>query len=107
MLLLDLPDVVRIRATRRVPDIAQLERPPDCRCRAAADPDLRQRRRVRLRRRVVEGPVLALEVALAAPECAHHADRLVRAPAAALERHAHEVVLVFVPAHADAEAEAT
>src|SRR5213593_210174 len=72
---------------------------------APADPDLRDRRRVRLRGRIVERPELALEVAFALPQCAHQPDRLVRAPAAALERHAHEVELLLVPAHAAAERE--
>jgi PPOX class probable F420-dependent enzyme len=47
--------------------------------------------------------VLAVEVPLAAPEGAHDPDRLVPAPAAALERDAHEAELVLVPAHAEAE----
>jgi len=54
----------------------------------------------------LERPVLPLEVALAAPERAHQPDRLVGTPAAALELDAHEVELVLVPAHPDAEREA-
>ena len=54
----------------------------------------------------MERPELALEVALAAPERPHQPDRLVGAAAAALERDAHEVELVAVPADADAEREA-
>src|SRR6266540_3209367 len=106
MLLLDAADVIRIRRARGMPHVAELERAPDRRRRAAADPDLRLRRRMRLRGRVVERPELAFEIALAAPERTHQPDRLVPAAAAALERHAHEVVLVLVPAHADAEVEA-
>src|SRR6266568_3573688 len=44
VLLLDLPDVIRVRAARGMPDIAQLKRTPDRPGRAAADPDLRPRR---------------------------------------------------------------
>src|SRR5919198_143776 len=61
---------------------------------------------MRLGSRVVERPELTLEVACPAPERAHQAERLVRAPAALPERHAHEAVLVLVPADADPEVEA-
>jgi PPOX class probable F420-dependent enzyme len=91
---------------RRVPDVAELERPPDRPRRAAADPDLRLRRGMRLGGRVLVRPVAALEQALAAPERAHEPDRLVGAPAASLEVDAHEVVLIPVPVHPDAEREA-
>src|SRR5882724_9919311 len=101
MLLLHSPDVPRIRPARRMPRIAQFERTPDRAVRAASDPDLRLRRRVRLRGRVVERPVLPLEVALAVPERTHQPDRLVGSPAAAFELDAHEVELVSMPAHPD------
>ena len=45
------------------------------------------------------------EVALAVPERAHQPDLLVGSPTAALELDAHEVELVLVPAHPDAERE--
>src|SRR5207302_8121772 len=106
MLLLDAADVVRLGAAGGMPDVTELLSPADCMLRAAPDPDLRQRRRVRLGRRIVERPVLAVEVLVAAPEGAHQPDRLVGAAASALERHAHEVVFVLVPAHPDAEMEA-
>jgi len=61
---------------------------------------------VRFGGRVPERPEAALEGALAAPERAHDADRPVGAPAASRELDAHEVVLVAVPAHPDAECEA-
>src|SRR6266581_4822275 len=99
MPLLHAPHVLRIRPARRMPDIPQLERAPDRALRAAADPDLRLRRRVRLRGRVVERPVLPVEVTLAVPKGAHKSDRLVCTPAAALELNTHEVELVLVPAH--------
>src|SRR5215212_1275222 len=89
-----------------MPGVAELEGAADRTLRAAADPDLRLRRGVRLGRGVAEGPELSVEVALAAPQSAHEADALVGAAAAALERHAHEVELVLVPAHPDAEGEA-
>src|SRR2546422_8505847 len=89
-----------------MPDVAELARPPDRALGAAADPDLRLRRRVWLRRRVLERPPASLEFALPVPEGPHHADRLVAAPAAPFELDADEVELVFVPAHPDAEDEA-
>ena len=61
---------------------------------------------MRLRGRILERPELTLEVALAVPEGAHEADFLVGTTTAARERHAHEVELVLVPAHADPEREA-
>src|SRR4051812_38202568 len=88
-----------------MPDVAELPRPAQGPPGAAADPDLRLLRRQRLGRRIVERPVLALEVVLTVPERAHQPDRLVRAAATARELDAHEVVLVLVPAHADAERE--
>src|SRR5712691_8084936 len=61
---------------------------------------------MRLGRRVVERPELAVEILLAAPQRSHQADRLVGTPTAAFELDAHEVELVLVPAHADAQREA-
>src|SRR3989442_10452041 len=98
--------MVDVGATRRMPRVAQLERPPDRALRAAAGPDLRLRRWVRLRGRFMERPVLAFEVPLALPERTHQPDRLVGSPAAVLELNTHEVELVLVPAHADSEREA-
>src|SRR5438105_15116877 len=89
-----------------MPRVAELPRAPDRRWGAAADPDLGRRGGQRLGGRVVEGPVLAVEVPPALPERPHEPDRLVAAPAAALELDAHEIELVGVPAHADAEREA-
>src|SRR6266540_6199365 len=106
MLLLDAADMAGVRPTRRMPHVPQLERPPDRTLRAATDPDLRLRGRVRLRGHALERPVLPFEVALAVPERAHQPDRLVGTPAAALKRNAHVVELVLVPAHPDAEREA-
>src|SRR5919201_4566312 len=106
MLLLHAPHVVRVRAARRMPCIAELERSPDGALRAAADPDLRLHGWAWLEGRIVERPELALEVALAAPQRAHQADRLVRTSPTARERNTHEVVFVLVPAHPDAEREA-
>src|SRR5712691_5700164 len=105
MLLLDAADVVGIGAAGGMPGVAQFERPPDRALRAAADPDLRLRRLVRLGGRVVERPVLPFESALAVPERAQQPDRLVGSPAAALERNANEAELVLVPAHPDPERE--
>src|SRR6266545_371324 len=107
MVLLDAADMVGIGASRGMPGVSQFERPPDRALRAAAHPDLRHRRRVRLGRRLMERPVLPVEVALAIPERAHQPNRLVGTPAAALEVDAHEVELILVPAHPDAEREAT
>src|SRR5712691_11653082 len=98
MLLLDATDVVGVRAAGGMPRVAQLERPPDRTLRAAADPDLGLRRRVRFGGRVVERPVLPFEIALAVPEGAQQPDRLVGTLAAALELDIHEVELVLVPA---------
>jgi PPOX class probable F420-dependent enzyme len=106
VLLLDAPNVVGVRAARRMPGIAQFERAPYGSLRTAANPDLGLRRGVRLRGRVVEGPVLPLEVVFAVPESAHQPERLVGAAAAALELDAHELELVLVPAHPDTEREA-
>src|SRR5438552_12236623 len=89
-----------------MPRIAQLPRAPDSAIGAAADPDLGLWRGARLGRRVPVRPVTALERRLAAPERAHQPDRLVAAAAAPLERDAHELELVAVPAHADPEREA-
>src|SRR5262245_41990887 len=107
MLLLDAANVIGVGSARGMPHVPELERAPDRAIGAAADPDLRQRRRVRLRHRLVERPELALVVALAVPAGAHQADRLGGAAAAALARDAHEVVLVLVPPHADPEVEAS
>src|SRR5437870_2603094 len=89
-----------------MPRVAELAGAADRAIRAAAHPDLRLPRRLRLEGRVVERPPLPLEVALAVPERAHQANRLVGAPAAALELDADKVELVLVPAHPDAEGEA-
>src|SRR2546429_7386518 len=107
MLLLDAADVCGVGAAGGMPRVAQLKRPPDGALGAAADPDLRLPRRVRLGHRVVERPVLPVEVALAVPERPHQADRLVGAPAAAPELDAHELELVSVPAHPDPDRKAT
>src|SRR5437773_11488743 len=106
MLLLHSAHVLRIGTAGGVPNVAQLARAANRPRRAPADPDLRLRRRMRLGGRVGEGPELALEVMSAAPERAHQPDALVGAPAAFLEGHAHEPVLVLVPADADPEPEA-
>ena len=103
VLLLDAPHVRDVGAARRMPDVAEPARPPDRLRRAAADPDLGWRRRQRLRGRVAKRPVTAVERVLTTPERAHQLDRLVSAAAATLELHAHELELVAVPAHADAE----
>src|SRR5436190_21491172 len=107
MPLLHLPHVRGVGAARRMPRVAELSCTPDGTGGAAAGPDLRLRRGVRLGSRVAVGPVAALEARLAAPERAHQPDRLIAAAAAPLERHAHELELVPVPAHADAEGEAS
>src|SRR4051812_44668020 len=88
-----------------MPYVAEFARAPDRALRAAADPDLGHRRRLRLRGHAAERPALALVFARAAPEGLHDAERLVAAPAAALERDAHRLVLRRMPAHADAERE--
>src|SRR5437763_4247439 len=106
MLLLQPPHVIHVRAAARVPHVAELPRPPDRSVRASTNPDLRLRRRQRLRRRVVERPQRPLVVARPAPDRPHHPDHLVAAPPATLERHAEELVLGPVPAHADAETHA-
>src|SRR3989442_9967851 len=105
MLLLDPAHVVGPSAARRMPRVAELEGAPDRALGAAADPDLRLTRRTRLGGRVVKRPVASLEVALAAPHGAQQPDRLVGPPAATLEFDAHELELVAVPSHADAQRE--
>src|SRR5881392_3226542 len=103
MLAPDPANLVRVGATGRMPHVAQLAGAPDRPCGAAPDPDLRLPRRPRLEGRVAERPVVAVEAPFAAPEGAHDPDLLVCAAAAPGELDAHEVVLVLVPAHADAE----
>src|SRR5205085_12261201 len=107
MLLFDAAHVVGVRSPRRMPGVSKLPCAANRTRRAAADPDLGLTRRHRCEGRVVEGPELAVEVALAAPQRTHDPDRLVAAATATLERHAHEVVLILVPAHSHAEREAT
>ena len=68
MSLLHLPHVRGVGAAGRMPCVAQLERTTDCPVGAAADPDLRPGRRVRLGSRVPVRPVAALERRVAAPE---------------------------------------
>src|SRR5712691_7009294 len=89
-----------------MPDVAELACPAHGLLGAAADPDLRPRRWVRLGSGVVERPQPAVEVALAVPERTHQPDRLVATATAALERNAHEVELVLVTAHAHTELDA-
>src|SRR4051812_12264867 len=86
-----------------MPDVPELACTPERARRAAADPDLRRRRRQWIGSRITERPVLTLEPALAAPQRAHQPDRLVPAPAAPCELDTHELVLSLVPAHADAD----
>src|SRR5918994_4866978 len=90
-----------------MPDVAQLECASDRSLGAAADPELGLRGWVRLGGRILERPVLPLEGAFTFPESAHQPDRLVGAPAAALELDAHELKLVSVPTHPDTEREAS
>src|SRR6266536_2569938 len=89
-----------------MPGVAELARAPNRAVGAAADPDLGLWRGVRFGGRVIERPILPLEIVFAVPERADEPDRLIRTPAAAFELDAHELELVFVPAHPDAEREA-
>src|ERR671936_3008680 len=103
MLLLDAAHVLGIGSAGGMPYVAELAGAADRALGAAADPDLGLPFRVGVGGRVVERPVVAFEVALAVPQRPHQPDRLVAPPAAALERDAHEVELVAMPAHADAD----
>src|SRR5262249_10873276 len=98
--------MLRVGAARRMPDVAQLARSPNRPRRAPPDPELGLRRGVRLGRRIVKRPELALEGLFTTPERAHQPDGLVGAAAPSFKGNAHEPELVSVPAHADAEAEA-
>src|SRR5262245_34235778 len=49
MLLLDAANVIGVGSARRMPHVPEFDGAPDRAVRATADPDLRQRRRVRLR----------------------------------------------------------
>src|SRR5262249_48990119 len=105
MALLRRPDVVGRGRAGGMPRVAELPRTANRALRAAADPDLGERRWVRLGRRAPVRPVLPLERRRAAPERAQEPDGLVAAAAAALEWDAHELELVAVPAHPHAQGE--
>src|SRR5712691_1875069 len=97
--------MVGIGAARRMPSVPELLRAPYGARGTAPDPDFGLWRWMRLGGRVVERPVLPVEVAFAAPERAHQPDRLVGAAVTAVELDSHEVELVLVPTHPDTERE--
>jgi PPOX class probable F420-dependent enzyme len=106
MLTLHARHMLGIATARRMPRITELPRAPNRSRGAAADPDLGFARGMRLGRRIVDRPVLALEVLVAAPEGSHQANGLIRTSPASLELDAEEVELVLVPAQPDAECDA-